>query len=43
MKNPPKPECDAGEGSRDSQDACLIFGHMKVLGVMKQKIPQRKL
>ncbi|XP_057166747.1 neuroblastoma breakpoint family member 6-like [Ursus arctos] len=43
VKNPPKLEGDATEASRDSQCECQAFGHRKALGVMKEKIPKRKL
>ncbi|XP_045878544.1 neuroblastoma breakpoint family member 12-like [Meles meles] len=43
MKNPPKLERDAGEDSWDRQRGCQIYGHIKALGVMKQKIPKRTL
>ncbi|XP_064443578.1 neuroblastoma breakpoint family member 6-like [Mirounga angustirostris] len=43
MKNPPKLDGDAAEGSRDSQRGCHVLGPMKALGAMKQKIIKRKL
>ncbi|XP_048071778.2 neuroblastoma breakpoint family member 6-like [Ursus arctos] len=43
VRNPPKLEGDATEASRDSQCECQVFGHRKALGVMKEKIPKRKL
>ncbi|XP_044889314.1 neuroblastoma breakpoint family member 6-like isoform X4 [Felis catus] len=43
VKNPPKLEGDAAEGSVANQCAGQVFGHVNALGVMKQKMIKRKV
>ncbi|XP_045331072.1 neuroblastoma breakpoint family member 6-like [Leopardus geoffroyi] len=43
VKNPPKLEGDAAEGSVTNQCAGQVFGHVNALGVMKQKMIKRKV
>ena len=43
VKNPPKLEGDAAEGSVANQCAGQVFGHINALGVMKQKMMKRKV
>ena len=43
VKNPPKLEGDAAEGSVTNQCAGQVFGHVNALGVMKQKMMKRKV